>query len=103
MGRFELKASAECLSFVAAKIKDRRPGQQMHRVTNRVVTDLTQRCTLRLATEEFNLCVNMDEHDVTNAEFIRTFRSDNFPGGLLVRRWKQEREHRDVAQTRIDV
>ena len=84
VGRFEMKATAQCLNFMVEKIKDRRPGQQMHRVTNRVVSDLNQRCTLRPATEEFNLSSNMDEHDVKNAEFIRTFQNVSFPGGRFL-------------------
>ena len=83
VGRFEMKATAQCLNYVAEKIKDRRPGQQMHRVTNRVVTDLNQCCTLRPAAEEFNLRANMDNQGVRNVEFIRTFRTASFPGGLF--------------------
>ena len=40
---------------------------------------------LRTAPEEFNLAANVHVHDVTAAEFIRTYQSQSFPGGRLVR------------------
>ena len=46
---------------------------------------------LRTAPEEVNLSANAHEHDVTNAEFVRTFRSEDFPGGQLVKRLEHER------------
>ena len=46
---------------------------------------------LRTAPEEVNLAVNAHEHDVKNAEFVRTFMSEDFPGGQLVKRLEHER------------
>ena len=45
---------------------------------------------LRTAPEEVNLAVNAHEHDVMNAEFVRTFMSEDFPGGQLVKRLEHE-------------
>lgn len=44
----------------------------------------------RPAPEEWNLAVHHHDHDVTNAEFIRTFMSVDFPGGALVARLDAE-------------
>ncbi len=44
----------------------------------------------RTAPEEWNLAANWHEQDVTNAEFVRTFMSAQFPGGALVRRLEAE-------------
>ena len=41
---------------------------------------------VRPTTEEFNLAANAHEHDVRNAEFIRTYMSQDFFGGQLLRR-----------------
>jgi hypothetical protein len=40
--------------------------------------------------EEWNLASNYHEHDITNAEFLRTYMSVDFPGGLLVKRLQAE-------------
>ena len=39
----------------------------------------------------WNLAVNYHEQDVTNAEFLRTYRSDDFPGRQLVKRLEDEK------------
>ena len=45
---------------------------------------------LRTAPEEVNLAANAHEQDVKNAEFVRTFMSQEFPGGQLVKRLEHE-------------
>jgi hypothetical protein len=45
---------------------------------------------LRTTPEEFNLAANSHDQDVTNAERIRTYRSIDFPGSLLVKRLEFE-------------
>jgi len=72
-------------------LTDKTPGQQWHRISHRVLQDSQHRCMLRTAPEEVNLCANAHEHDVMNAEFVRTFRSEDFPGGQLVKRLEHER------------
>ena len=47
---------------------------------------------------EWNLAANWHEHDVRNAEFIRTYRSADFPGGQLVRRLEAERSRDTEAK-----
>ena len=47
---------------------------------------------MRPATEEFNLAGNHHRQDVTASEFIRTFRTQSFLGGALLRRLKFESE-----------
>ena len=92
VGRKELKASAECLNYVEHGLQDKRPGQQWHRISNRVMQDCQHRCMLRTAPEEFNLAANSHDHDVMNAEFIRTYMSMDFPGSLLVKRLEFEQD-----------
>ena len=57
----------------------------MHRATNRMFSDVMHRCIARPAAEEWNLATFGHAQDMTNAEFMRTFRSVTFPGGQLVR------------------
>ena len=90
MGQFEAKATAECLNYMSAGLADKRPGQQWHRISHRVLHDMQHRFMVRPATEDFNLAVHHNDHDVTNAEFIRTYRSCDFAGKALVRRWELE-------------
>jgi len=56
---------------------------------------------VRPATTEWNLAVNWHEQDVQNAEFLRTYRSQTFAGGLLLRRLEAEQSkhsQRDVIK-----
>ena len=93
VGKKQLQAAAECLNYVEQGMQDKRPGQQWHRITNRVLQDCQHRCMLRTAPEEFNLAANSNDHDVTSAEFIRTYRSENFPGLLLLKRLESEQSN----------
>ena len=90
-GKRELKAAGECLNYMSTGLADKTAGQQWHRISHRVLQDAQHRCMLRTAPEEVNLSVNAHEQDVTNAEFLRTFRSQEFPGGQLVKRLEHER------------
>ena len=94
-GKRELKAAGECLNYMSTGLADKTPGQQWHRVSHRVLQDAQHKCMLRTAPEEVNLAANAHEHDVTNAEFVRTFRSQDFPGGQLVKRLEHERSEED--------
>jgi len=91
-GNYELKAIAQALNYVRMGMADKKVGAQWHRISSRVVQDLHHRSTVRPATEEVNLAANIHPHDVTAAEFIRTYRSKSFPGGRLIQREEQERE-----------
>ena len=90
-GKKELKAAGESLNYMSTGLADKTPGQQWHRISHRVLQDSQHRCMLRTAPEEVNLSANAHEHDVTNAEFVRTFMSEDFPGGQLVKRLEHER------------
>jgi hypothetical protein len=81
VGKRFVKAAAEGLNQVAASLEDKSAGQKWHRITHQVLTDFQHRCIKRPATEEWNLAAHWHEHDVTNAEFLRTYRSADFPGG----------------------
>ena len=56
------------------------------KVVNRMFTDLETKGTLRTAPETFNLASKLHDHDVLNAEFVRTFRSVDFPGRAFLSR-----------------
>ena len=53
--------------------------------------DLEFRGHVRPAPKEFNLAGNHHLQDVMNAEFIRTFRTQSFCGGNLLKRLTQEK------------
>ena len=91
-GKKELSASAESLNYMRTGLEDKTVGQQWHRVSHRVMQDMQHRCMLRTAAEEFNLSANSDDHDVKNAEFLRTYMSEDFPGGQLVKRLENEKK-----------
>ena len=65
-------------------------GQRWNRITNRLLVDRQHRCSTRTAPEEWNLATFHHDQDVTNAEFLRTYRSVDFPGGQLVQRLEDE-------------
>ena len=100
IGRFALEATSQTLNFVEASLKDRTPGQQWNRVSNRVLQDLQHRCMVRPSTEEFNLATNVHEHDVTAAEFVRSFQSVDFNGRHLLRRLEAENKGQGTTSTK---
>ena len=73
---------------------------------NRVLTDLNHRCTLRTAPEEFNLSASQHDQDPTAAEFMRSYRTQSFPGLRFVKLIESEmnshpqRERRGVLPVR---
>ena len=52
--------------------------------------DMQHRCIARTAPEEWNLAANWDSHDATIVEFIRTYMTQDFQGGALLRRYEAE-------------
>ena len=62
IGRFAVEATSRALNFVEESLKDRRPGQQWNRASNRVLQDLQNRCMVRPSTEEVNLAAHAHEH-----------------------------------------
>ena len=90
VSRKAIKTASSSLNYLTAGLEDKNEGQRMHRISNRLLIDMQHRCMTRPATEEWNLAAFQCEHDVTNAEFIRTFRSVDFVGGQLVARLEAE-------------
>ena len=100
VGRKYLRGASESLNYLTAGLRDKSAGQQWHRITHRALIDLQHRCMRRTAPEEYNLAANSEEHDVTSAEFIRTFESQDFSGGQLLRRLEAEVKQKEVRECR---
>ena len=90
VGRKYILQAVKSLDYLTTGLQDKTEGQRLHRITNRVFTDIHHRCMARPAAEEWTLPAFSHEQDVTNAEFIRTYQSANFPGGQLVKRLDDE-------------
>jgi len=76
-------------------------GQRWHRITHRVLIDQQHRCMRRTAPEEWNLAINYHEHDVTSAEFVRTYRSVDFSGTALLKKLEAEQRQGEYAAMKI--
>ena len=100
VGKRFLRDAAESLNYLTTGMEDKSAGQRWHRITHRVLTEFQHRCMTRTAPEEWNLACNLHPHDVTNAEFIWTYRSVEFPGGQLVRRLEAERCSMELRECR---
>ena len=90
VGNKHMRAAGEALNYLTTGMEDKSAGQRWHMITHRILADLQHRCMTRTAPEEWNLASNHHPHDVMNAEFLRTYRSVEFPGGQLVRRLEAE-------------
>ena len=91
VGMKYLHAAAETLNYVNDSMEQKSENQKWHYITHRILQDLNHRCMARPATEETNLAAYWHPHDVTNAEFIRTYMNETFAGGILVQRLEAER------------
>ena len=94
VGKYELDQSANSMSLLEETLKKDSGSRQLSRVTNRMLSDLQCRGMLRPATEEMNLAANSVAHDNMNAEFIRTFMTQSFPGRRYLERleWELKQE-----------
>ena len=90
IGRRLVLLASKSFNFMESELEEKSAHQQWRRMVNRVFTDIFHRCTSRPAAEEYNLAAFHDEQDVTNAEYIRTYMSVNFPGGQLIRKSEHE-------------
>ena len=91
IGAKYLAAAAETLNYVTDKLDSKDSAAKKYNyMSHRVLQDLQHRCMTRVAPEEWNLAANWHEQDIMNAEFVRTYRSHDFPGGALVRRVEAE-------------
>ena len=91
IGAKYLNAAAETLNYVNAKMQQKSGNQKYHYMSHRILQDFQHRCIARPAPEEWNLATNWHPHDVTNAEFFRTYRSMDFPGGYCCVVWRQSK------------
>jgi len=97
-GKKCLRGAAESLNYLTTGLEDKTPGQQWHRISHRVLTDLQHRVMRRTAPEEFNLALSYEYQDLASAEFVRTYRSVDFKGGVLVRRLEAEKSGAAVRE-----
>ena len=97
-GKKCLRGIAESLNYLVTGMQDKTPGKQWHRITHRVLMDLQHRAMRRTAPEEWNLATGWHEHDVRSAEFVRTFMSRDFKGGVLLRRLEFEMKNSGERQ-----
>ena len=88
IGQFEIKKSVSTLPLLQEKLETRQlsASSQLAHVVNRMFTTLEGKGILRVATEEFLLASRYKPHDPLAAEFIRTFRNQNFPGEFFLER-----------------
>ena len=82
LGQFELKKSIAALAPLKTKLQSRqlRASAQLAHVVNRMFVTLEGKGILRASTEEFMLASRHKRHGPLAAEFIRTFRHQNFHG-----------------------
>ena len=100
VGKFELRQAPLNLQYLCKAIQSKSNKEQFHRLANRVFGDLEFRGHARPSTEEFNLAANSHPHDVTAAEFIRTFRVQSFHGSHLLMREKHEKDVQSKPSSR---
>ena len=73
-----LDAAAETLNYVIDGLEKKSASQKHHYITHRIMQDVQHRHMARTAPEEWNQAANWGEHDVKNAEFIRTLMTQDF-------------------------
>ena len=93
VGTKYLKALGETYNHVADSYKAKTVTQQWHRISHRVLTDFQHRCMVRTAPEEWNLASQWHAQDPTAAEFVRLYRSVDFPGRALLDRVEMEEKN----------
>ena len=91
-----LDAASGTLNYVIDGMSCKTASQKYHYITHRMLQDTQHRCIARTAPEEWNLAAYWHQQDVTNAEFIRTYRSQNFQGGQLLRRYEAEQKMQEI-------
>ena len=94
VGMKYLHAMAQSYDSMEPGLANKTRGQIWHRVLHRLLADFQHRSMVRTAPEEWNLAANWHDHDPTAAEFVRTYRSIDFPGGALLQRLEMEETQR---------
>ena len=90
MGKFDIKKSVAALPLMKEKLEHRNlktASSQLAHVTNRMFSVVEGKGILRACTEEFMLSSQYKPHDPLVAEFIRTFRHQNFGGKWYLDRY----------------
>ena len=90
VGRYELERCTRTMGLLRPQLEPNVPAVQLAQVTNRMLSDLECRGTMRTAPETCNLNAYLDDKDVLATEFMRTYRSVVFPGGAFVYRLEME-------------
>ena len=101
VGTKYLKTMAQTLDGLHEGLEKKTVDQQWHRITHRAMQDFQGRSMVRTAPEEWNLASRWHDQDPKTAEFVRTYRSDFFPGIQLVLRLDMEEkkmEDRDIRK-----
>ena len=88
-----LDTAFQSLTYFEKNLQDKEPAAKYRRTVTKTAADFYHHTTARASTEEFNLAMNVSEHDVRQAEFIRTYRNEDFRGGALLRRYEFEKQH----------
>ena len=94
VGKKHMKLATDSLDYLHDSLRTKTPAQQFFRCSHRMLVDHCHRCMKRTAAEEWNLAGNYHDQDPTIAEFFRTYRSRDFPGGSLVKRLEIEKERK---------
>ena len=104
IGQFELKKSVSTLPLFQEKLEQRdlkSASAQLAHVVNRMFTTLESKGILRVASEEFLLASRYKPHDSLAAEFIRTFRHQNFPGKFFLDRFEALSQGKKEMDVRV--
>ena len=84
-----MKAAVGSLPMLQQKLKKLKTASaQLAQVTNRLFVTLEGRGVLRTAPESFNLSANSTTKDELSPEYIRTFRTVDFCGRILLSRFE---------------
>ena len=104
MGKFEVKKSVAALPLMKAKLEQRNlktASSQLAHVTNRMFSVAEGKGILRMCTEESMLSSQWKPHDPLAAEFIRTFRHQNFGGKWYLDRYDALSEKKSLLDIRF--
>ena len=110
VGKYELDNCLESMRFLTLRQESEDVSNYVAKAQrcNRIISDLYVRGTLRTSQEDTSINVNMHDHDVLQAESLRTFRSADFYGSALLERLeaasrKHRRQGHIVTVTRVPV
>mgnify|MGYP000148713704 CR=1 FL=1 len=105
---FETKVASATLPRLQNKMKTQNTARaQLASATHRLFATMEGQSALRSGTEEYNLALHMDHHDVLQSDFVRAFRNVSFLGLAYLYRLDFERRRRKpstrVLATKVNV